>query len=387
MQNSAAASYSLPNGCQKNGAIRKAIQRIQQLCCLGLGGEAVVPILLRELHHIVPSASNLFFWTDEHGEITDAYGEVPELFELIPLYMAEFYNRRDHEAIPVSLSTVAQGEGVEYLRRIATDNLNHSPGFYNEIMRTAHYGNIVCTRIKDHGKPVGLVLQGMGDSNKKLSAAEEDAMVGLVPFIAHALKPGDLLRNITAPSEELGLMIFTCEAKLLHLTRAAKMLLYLAAPQRLCTGGFGDGDLIPANVLTLCHRLRAIFGSTAERRVPVWNTQNRWGRFVFRAHWLAADDADTGEIAVTIQREVPEAALLWQRIRQWGLLPPRQAEVCLYLACGLSYPDIAHRLGVSRTTVAFHARELYTRMDVRHSNEIAAKLLNAQLRNAQLRRK
>jgi hypothetical protein len=35
--------------------------RLQQLCCLGLGGHAIMPALLNELHDLILSYSNAFF--------------------------------------------------------------------------------------------------------------------------------------------------------------------------------------------------------------------------------------------------------------------------------------------------------------------------------------
>ena len=44
------------------GQVRRAVARIRQLSCLGLGGEAGVPELIRELHGLVPAGSNIFAW-------------------------------------------------------------------------------------------------------------------------------------------------------------------------------------------------------------------------------------------------------------------------------------------------------------------------------------
>jgi hypothetical protein len=51
--------------------VRRAVARIRQLSCLGLGGEAAVPEMLRELHGLVPAGSNIFAWAGAAGEITN----------------------------------------------------------------------------------------------------------------------------------------------------------------------------------------------------------------------------------------------------------------------------------------------------------------------------
>jgi hypothetical protein len=41
---------------------KKAIASIRRLCCLGLGSQIAVPAILGELHALIPSYSNQFFW-------------------------------------------------------------------------------------------------------------------------------------------------------------------------------------------------------------------------------------------------------------------------------------------------------------------------------------
>jgi len=80
-------------------SVRRAVARIRQLSCLGLGGEAVMPEMLRELHGLVPSHSNAFSWADAAGGISNSYAEHPGWADIGPLYFAEFYERREREAI------------------------------------------------------------------------------------------------------------------------------------------------------------------------------------------------------------------------------------------------------------------------------------------------
>ena len=81
-------------------SVRRAVARIRQLSCLGLGGEAAVPEILRELHGLVPAGSNIFCvgrrgWRNYHRVIPSTPGWV----HMGPLYFAEFYERREREVI------------------------------------------------------------------------------------------------------------------------------------------------------------------------------------------------------------------------------------------------------------------------------------------------
>ncbi|MBI3345243.1 MAG: hypothetical protein HY028_10390 [Gammaproteobacteria bacterium] len=78
-------------------AAKKAEERIKQLRCLGLGGEVIVPTLLKELHAVAPSYSNNFLWSDKHCNLTNLYFEDPINVDIAPLYLSEFYKKRETE--------------------------------------------------------------------------------------------------------------------------------------------------------------------------------------------------------------------------------------------------------------------------------------------------
>jgi hypothetical protein len=40
----------------------RSLSRIQRLCCLGLGGQLLMPELMREVRRLIPSDGNMFFW-------------------------------------------------------------------------------------------------------------------------------------------------------------------------------------------------------------------------------------------------------------------------------------------------------------------------------------
>ncbi|MCX7722864.1 MAG: response regulator transcription factor [Verrucomicrobiae bacterium] len=56
-------------------------------------------------------------------------------------------------------------------------------------------------------------------------------------------------------------------------------------------------------------------------------------------------------------------------------LTPREREVLDYLAQGLLYKEIAHKLGISYETVHTHIRRIYEKLQVRTRTEAVAKVL------------
>ena len=70
----------------------RAEGRFKQLCCLGLGGEAVMPSLLAELHALVPSHSSDFHFANAAGnDSAHVYNENTDF--PTSLYTEMFYGK------------------------------------------------------------------------------------------------------------------------------------------------------------------------------------------------------------------------------------------------------------------------------------------------------
>src|SRR5712671_5487537 len=71
---------------------RHAFGRIHRLCCLGLGGQRIMPALMSALDQIVPASVRQFYWPDPRMEIANCYIEM-ERMDFLPVYFTEFYGR------------------------------------------------------------------------------------------------------------------------------------------------------------------------------------------------------------------------------------------------------------------------------------------------------
>ena len=74
----------------------RAEGRFKQLCSLGLGGEAVIPALLAELHGVVPSDCNGFHFANEAGSNSAHFYSENTNFPTA-LYTEVFYGTRERE--------------------------------------------------------------------------------------------------------------------------------------------------------------------------------------------------------------------------------------------------------------------------------------------------
>ena len=78
---------------------KRSVARIQRLCCLGLGGEAIAPELMRELDTLVPSHLGHIRWFGRDMELEKVYGAFAWPADVHELYVQEFHNKRGPEVV------------------------------------------------------------------------------------------------------------------------------------------------------------------------------------------------------------------------------------------------------------------------------------------------
>ena len=356
-------------------------RELEQLCCLGLLGETLVPELLAGLHGIASSRANIFFWFDERGEVCNAYAEDPAFYEGLPQYFAEYYGREEFDLAGVTHAQFMRHPAVtdDFRNLVRDDRRLERSGFYNDLFRSQGFRNITYLKVREGGRPVGMVLLGTDEAKPGIAAAERKRLARLAPFIAHALAAPKSFRAASYEEEDFGLMVFDRSAGLKHVSASARMLLFLAAYPQAGIRQFersGRFELrVPDAVRRLCFDFQSgVRAQAGAGTAPSHVIDNRWGRFAFRAYPLEPLRREEGLIGVIVQRHVPTPLAHWRRIRALGL-PPKQAEVCFHLANGRRYADIATAMGVSINTVTWHVREIYARFDVHSAPELGRKLL------------
>jgi hypothetical protein len=95
---------------------KKAIASVRRLSCLGLGSQIAVPAILNELHALIPSYSNQFFWAGPNQELVNLYDEGDVLLPFIPLYLGEFHNKREREIVFTFTETMRRSRRSEVMR-------------------------------------------------------------------------------------------------------------------------------------------------------------------------------------------------------------------------------------------------------------------------------
>src|SRR3984893_2391436 len=256
--------------------VRRAVARIRQLSCLGLGGEAAVPEILRELHGLVSDGSHIFAWAGAGGEISNVYTEHPGWVHMGPLYFAEFYERREREVILTFSESMRLRDGPA-VRHVDSFLKGWGRGFlrsamFNEILRQVNDYQRLFVTVREGVRGLGGMLLGRGQHDPPFTGDEAKRLELIVPHVAHALAPRGNLDVELADTDEEGLIVAALDGKILHLSPQGERLLLLACYPRFSpetrvrdAGHF----VLPPPVVRICQNLVRAF----KERLP----GNVWG--------------------------------------------------------------------------------------------------------------
>jgi hypothetical protein len=139
---------------------KQAFAHVQRMCCLGIGGEMLMPDLMRALTELIPSRQGLFFWVGPNLEVTNSYNTFSA--SLLDLYFKEFHNTpREYDFLkPVSsIATWSPRTPVHQLGdHLCVDQTTFQRSdFYNAIWRTAEVYQPLSVRVREAGRNLGVL--------------------------------------------------------------------------------------------------------------------------------------------------------------------------------------------------------------------------------------
>jgi DNA-binding CsgD family transcriptional regulator len=364
----------------KSTAVRAAA-RIKQLSCFGLGKEAVIPELLNELHGLIPSYYNSFFFADEKGAVANAYFEHTDLVKLFPLYRQEFHESREREFKGFAFSDAVRTQfGVhEFKSAVSVEQKTfYRSDLYNLVFRPmGNDSNFMRLYFRDGGRVLGGLTMWRAKNAGTWTSEEKRRLASLESFFVHALTARTVSGVPLVDSGDVGLIIANTAGKPIYLSAEGRRLLFLATnPRSVSDTLVSRPAVLPTPVAKLCRSLSRIFSDDASAAAPMCHHANVWGGFTFRAQWLDRDDPGSGLIGLTISHQVPLPIRLTRSVQKLPL-SRRQSEVCVLLATGASNEAIAERLGISRHTANEHGRWIYNKLDVHNRAELVNRLLSS----------
>lgn len=351
---------------------RRALEDIRRLCVSGSGTRLAVPAVARMLRPLLGIDSCFFFWIDGPGEVSEVFTDPPPPAGLLELYAEEFHDAREDDALPRFSESLRRGPAVATLELSRLQRQRSA--FYHEILRPIRSGYQAWLVLRDGRRPLGLMALHRSASAGPFDDGERLRMERLVPLLVHALSaPGE--DAPMAPTGESAMLVLSETGDLLYVAPGATELLAMATSRLNWPRPSTDRPdrLLPAPVRELTRTLLAA-ESGADIPPPAWSTRSGWGRFTFRAYPLDPASGDLRAIAVVVSREAPAPFLVAGAV-VGAPLSPRQKELCVHLAGGASYGEIATRMGISRHTVVEYSQAVFDRLGVRGREALVDRLI------------
>lgn len=366
-------------------AVSRASARIRQLATLDISGPQLAPMLLQELHALLPFEVGIYTHTAADGSYHYFVDEQHASKQLTPQSVDPRYVVLENEVLRSADQSVLCEFGptpmTEAMCVPRSEFLQHP--FYTEALRPAGGDDGVrfLPRRRD-GQPVGRLLIGR-DSRKHhdqvISRADLQPMSRIQHWLSHALEPRELSPTLEYDSREIALLVVGSDLRLRHLSPNAERLVSLAFGGRWRRNGS-----LPDDLLQMLRSLRHIDHAEHPSRPPVLDKISPWGRFNFRAHFLSATpenvsdyisaNANISSYGITVTHEIPRAMRLITAVRNTEL-PQRQTEVCYWLARGWSHRQIAEHCGISINTAIYHSRQIYMQFNASNRKELESQLL------------
>ncbi|OYV02364.1 MAG: hypothetical protein CFE45_00640 [Burkholderiales bacterium PBB5] len=335
-----------------------------------------IPALLDALHGLVPSARNLFDWTDAEGRLLDYYVEGPIDTEVGRRYFEHFHNGREAACMPAFAMLRDAPAGVR-----SADDLDREDFFaselYNEIWRPQGFHTRIEGVVRSRtGKLLGSLVLYRGPGEPRFTSHEERTLSALLPWIAKALEPNSASRDevrsaLHVPGPEpTETLLLDLKGRLWLASPGASRLIMLAeggiSPEAL-TRPVGDRiDRLFGRMISQA-RERADGPSGTSRPWPSLSIFSAYGRFDAESMLLWAPSGESGSrpplLQITLRRLEPREVAV-QRVLRSLPVTPGQAAVCAALYAGESQGDIARTMGVATSTVVDHVRKLYRALDV-----------------------
>ncbi|MDN5872529.1 MAG: hypothetical protein L0H73_17690, partial [Nitrococcus sp.] len=260
--------------------------RIKQLCCLGLGGEAIMPALLAELHALIPSYANFFGWSDAQGRMSKFFLE--NIDEALPtvLVFLELFHKRRHEEVIVSFEELMGGRETvltfdEALKVYRRTYYRHD--FYNLTCRVVNFHTSMHAVARERDVAIGWLVLFRAKCDPEFKAEDKPLLARLMPFITHALAAAPASEVPLVDSGHEGFVIADLKGTIRHFSAEARRLLALAIQPTIGPRIPSPGLELPAPVVALCRRLAAVFNGREATAPPTYHQRNCLGGFTFRA--------------------------------------------------------------------------------------------------------
>jgi DNA-binding CsgD family transcriptional regulator len=346
---------------------------IRTLCGLGLPAQTLAPSLLPALRVLIASHSAAVFWVDDRFEMTGLYAERL----LPPAEMAAYYKKHYQDAATGFPNAFrVRATGADPVSAVTLSEADQAGDYFREVLSRLDAHQILYGVLRDGSRPIGQISFYRGARDPEFSSRDKEMLRGLLRYLSLGLRPQPATARPSALTEvvEEWLGILAKDGSAISAPSNWLRLVRLLAIERVTPRTAHDELRVVQEFLQhICEGLDA----TDVEGVDQVDSQHDspWGRFRIRAFRLPDTEGQRQEqVGLMIGRYEPRTLAL-ARGTGASRLSPRQREVALLLAEGKSNKEIAGELGLQLNTASYHVKQVFTRLQVHHRDQIEQVLL------------
>jgi len=349
-----------------------AVARIRQICCAGLPSRSFVPMVIAQLREAIPSMYGQFTWSSETGRVINAWSDrfLPRRAAWIILH----YRRYAIDAGIGLQDLMMFGKPTGNLRSCSRPAFEATPT-HAAIYKPYGFRWVLDGVVRDAMRPYGFFSLIRGCEAEDFSAADEELVARVLPYMAHAMRvetarPPRFVRG----AGRSALVVCDAQGDVVEWSEQAHHLALFALMDSITL----ETEVEREDLRALGPALRAIALALRERMdegegVPTQVRRNGWGEFVFRGYRLGSAEGPSERFGILIEQLVPFEAHLLERVNATGLTP-RQKEIALLSARGLPNAEIAYRLHITPNTLKDYFKAIYARLEINSHQQLVARL-------------
>jgi hypothetical protein len=321
------------------------------LATSGIHPDEQMPEMCHLLKHIFKLKSCGFFWSDQAGNLQDAWCLTPEFLCYKTLMTCYDYQSSGTRTWPTFQENVLVGPVAGYLLPFQNERFYASSHFASSYqpINVKHLLDVV---LHDGEKPFGAFLMMRSEQQGRFTPDERGLMEKLIPIMNQAfIIPSTMGKTRYAKKETTGFALIGTDGKYKSMSEEARRIVWMITHTQ--PGSFTDPNdpSIELNLeqLVAKHRVQLKWGGRSSI-----DLDNCWGRF----NLMLEQEYKTQDTIATLRRQVPLASQLAFALLPFNFPPVRQI-VAWLLAHNQSRNEIADALEICSDTVTDHIKLIY----------------------------
>ena len=347
-------------------AAARTLRELERLAVSGLDSQAFRRAALRRIGHVVPIDAAWFATADPTTLLFTSAVADEVLRPHAALFLQNEFLAND---VNQFRNLVRPGAIVGTLDGETEGHRDRSPRF-RDILDSLALGDELRVALVEGGRCWGFLCLHRA-RGRGFAAREVGFLRRVSRHLALGLRAGLLLESVTTGPEPdgPGLLVLAADLSLVSANATAELLLAEVADEY-----WGGQAELPGAVYGVVGGLLA--GERADRvagapgpRSRIRTATGRW--LTLHATWLTAPGEGRGrQIAVLLEASSP--AQVWPLVRAAHQLSPRECDVTLLVARGLSTGEIGQALRITEHTVQDYLKAIFDKFGVHSRGQLVA---------------